>query len=103
MITIIKEMFKFLLFIKKNLEVVENTKKLINILPYKLSYFNFRGRGEPIRLLFHFIGVEFENFQIQRKDWISLYKNSKLNFMIVIKFKIFFEYFRYSIRSYSCS
>jgi len=36
---------------------------------YKLQYFNLRGRGEFIRLIFHYKGVDFEDEQIPFEQW----------------------------------
>jgi len=36
---------------------------------YKLTYFNVRGRGEPIRILFAYLAVPYEDHRIERKDW----------------------------------
>jgi glutathione S-transferase len=35
----------------------------------KLSYFDFRGRGEPLRLALSIGGIEFEDDRIQVSDW----------------------------------
>jgi hypothetical protein len=43
---------------------------------YKLLYFDGKGRGEPIRLLFHIIGVEFEDVRLSDEEWETV-KQSK--------------------------
>uniref|UniRef100_A0A2C9KUV3 GST C-terminal domain-containing protein n=1 Tax=Biomphalaria glabrata TaxID=6526 RepID=A0A2C9KUV3_BIOGL len=44
-------------------------------LKYKLYYFNFRGRGELIRLLLHTAQVEFIDHRVQPSDWPELKPN----------------------------
>ena len=36
---------------------------------YKLTYFDFRARGELCRLIFHVAGVEYEDERIIRAEW----------------------------------
>ncbi|KAI1713290.1 shK domain-like domain-containing protein [Ditylenchus destructor] len=43
---------------------------------YKLWYFAVRGRGEPIRLLFHYLNEPFEDFRIQPTEWATTYKQT---------------------------
>ncbi|GMR30498.1 hypothetical protein PMAYCL1PPCAC_00693, partial [Pristionchus mayeri] len=43
---------------------------------YKLTYFDLRARGEPIRMMFAIAGVPLEDVRIDgRKDWIAMVKN----------------------------
>lgn len=39
---------------------------------YKLNYFNVRGRGEVVRLVFHLAGIEFEDNRIEFQNWPQL-------------------------------
>ena len=39
---------------------------------YKLTYFNVRGLGEPIRFLLSYGGIEFEDHRIAIEDWPQL-------------------------------
>jgi len=36
---------------------------------YKLYYWNAKGRGEPIRLMFAQVGVKYEDVRYERKEW----------------------------------
>jgi len=41
---------------------------------YKLTYFNGRGRGEIIRLVFAVAGVEYQDIRVERADWPGTHK-----------------------------
>jgi len=47
---------------------------------YKLTYFNARGRAEPMRLLFAAAGVEYEDHRIEQADWPTAKAALKLPF-----------------------
>lgn len=36
---------------------------------YKLTYFPVTALGEPIRFIFSYAGVEFEDYRFEREDW----------------------------------
>ena len=41
---------------------------------YKLYYFNAKGAGEPIRIIFAQAGVKYEDFRFEGEDWGKKYK-----------------------------
>uniref|UniRef100_A0A7E4UN18 glutathione transferase n=1 Tax=Panagrellus redivivus TaxID=6233 RepID=A0A7E4UN18_PANRE len=56
---------------KPTLDDNDNKKhsKNLKMARYTLTYFDIRARGEAIRLLFKYAGVEFKDVRIQRADW----------------------------------
>lgn len=42
---------------------------------YKLYYGNSRGRAEPIRLVFHFLGVDFEDYRMEQGEFTGALKD----------------------------
>lgn len=39
---------------------------------YKLKYFNIKGRGEDIRLIFTVAGVKFTDDRVKNEDWPAM-------------------------------
>ncbi|CAG9860277.1 unnamed protein product [Phyllotreta striolata] len=52
---------------------------------YKLYYFNFTGRGEPIRLLFAYGGIPFEDFRFEWEDWPAIKPNMPIGTIPVLE------------------
>ena len=48
---------------------------------FTLYYFNIKGRGEVIRLIFTVAGVEFEDKRVNREEWLKL-KPSKISHIL---------------------
>lgn len=44
---------------------------------YKLTYFNVKGVSEPIRYLFAYAGVEFEDERVEKDAWLGMKAGTK--------------------------
>ena len=42
---------------------------------YKLVYFNVRARAEVSRMIFAYVGQDYEDKRIEREDWPELKKS----------------------------
>jgi hypothetical protein len=49
---------------------------------YKLTYFNVKALGEPIRFLLSYGGIEFEDHRIEKEEWPQL-KPCKFSHILV--------------------
>nr|ACP27598.1 glutathione S-transferase [Chironomus tentans] len=52
---------------------------------YKLHYFNITALGEPIRFLFHYGGIEFEDIRYNSEDWPAVKNNMPFGQMPVLE------------------
>lgn len=50
---------------------------------YVLNYFDAKGKGETIRLMFHAAGVEFTDNRISRENWINEKTDCKYKFFLL--------------------
>lgn len=49
---------------------------------YTLTYFNVKGYGEPIRWLFSYADIEFENVTIDFEEWKQSIKASEYKILL---------------------
>ncbi|CAH1248724.1 HPGDS [Branchiostoma lanceolatum] len=52
---------------------------------YKLTYFNARGRAEPIRLLFAAAGIKYEDVRIEGADWPALKPKTPMGYLPILE------------------
>lgn len=45
---------------------------------YKLCYFDLKGLAEPIRLMFAYGGINYEDVRIQSEEWPTIKPSMKL-------------------------
>ena len=48
----------------------------------KLTYFEFRARGEIIRILLHYGGLQFEDKKIKREEWPEFKPSKSIGYPI---------------------
>ena len=54
---------------------------------YKLYYFNVRGGGEPVRIIFAQAGVKYEDVRFEGEQWAKEYKEGISWLMVLIEFR----------------
>ena len=54
---------------------------------YKLTYFNWKGRGEVSRLILTKAGVKFQDVRVELEDWPAL-KEKTSEYCVITSFKI---------------
>ena len=54
------------------LKVTTSYTLLLTMPSYKLIYFNLRGRGEMIRLMFAAAGVQYEDCRLTKEEFLKL-------------------------------
>lgn len=62
----------WLIHILTNNFLANDSTENFNMPTYKLTYFNFQGLGEPIRLIFAYAGVQYEDVRIEMDQWPEL-------------------------------
>lgn len=50
---------------------------------YKLTYFNVKGVGEPIRMILSYAGKKFEDVRIEKDEWLQLKPSKYLCFLFI--------------------
>jgi hypothetical protein len=56
---------------------------------YAVHYFNFYGRGEPIRWLLSYGKIDFEDHRFEEDEWAAKIKESMINLMNLISILFF--------------
>jgi len=54
---------------------------------YKLTYFDVTALGEPIRFLFNYGGIEFEDYRFQREQWPSIKERMPFGQVPILEFE----------------
>ncbi|KAK6746635.1 hypothetical protein RB195_000109 [Necator americanus] len=46
---------------------------------YKLHYFDIRGRAEPIRLIFQYYGIKFDDNRLSEEEWVKVKEDAPMH------------------------
>lgn len=55
---------------------------------YKLYYFNFKALGEPIRVLFAYGRIKYDDIRIERSEWAALKPSTCENGFCALEFLV---------------
>ncbi|XP_066904562.1 glutathione S-transferase-like [Halyomorpha halys] len=53
---------------------------------YKLTYFNFKGYGEPIRLMLSYLGKDWEDHRVSWEEWAQLKEKTAFGKIPILEF-----------------
>lgn len=53
---------------------------------YKLIYFNWKGRAEGARYIFHLAGQEFEDYRVTKEEWKQLKPSKNLIIQLEVSY-----------------
>ena len=68
----------------------------------KLTYFEFRARGEIIRILLHYGGLQFEDKKIKREEWPEFKPSKSIGLPNLKSAKLHYEELFQRLSSASC-
>jgi hypothetical protein len=79
-------------FYRKN-PIFQQQQQQQKMSEFKLSYFDFRGRGEIARFLFVYGGIPFQDHRIKFEEWPPLKAKSPFGMvtLIIISFNVYIQ------------